>query len=365
MVSDESPRRSVTSIPAKRNNTNPSCAVCQRRKVKCNRTHPCAACTKSGFECHFPSPSRSKRRKIYTQSQSDRSKRIASAEPTTDFPVRKPLENLGGASGRLDTSSEDTDFVEKVQSVMHDEILQYCDPKVPLQLFTIYTGKTFLNTLRLIAQTPKSASSSRGIHQIYSPEAFYVSRDTMKLQLSLWSEPSLRRWNLSRHYQFPWHVFACLVLQTRLHPLLRESLKAWTIICRVFDTIIPTLECGAERKSILSAMKGLLNAAANDKPTWTFGGPALTIKASCSPSYCETTSTRLTREGYARFFGSQPHSALLPGMAIEPESVRGSAGTAIVNNNLVPAFDYESVDWAQFDRLALELYETTGSSRQV
>jgi hypothetical protein len=37
----------------KRDNTTPSCAVCQRRKVKCNRVYPCAPCQKTGLECHF------------------------------------------------------------------------------------------------------------------------------------------------------------------------------------------------------------------------------------------------------------------------------------------------------------------------
>lgn len=39
---------------ARRDNTHPSCSVCQRRKVKCDRVYPCAACTKSRLDCVFP-----------------------------------------------------------------------------------------------------------------------------------------------------------------------------------------------------------------------------------------------------------------------------------------------------------------------
>jgi len=55
------------STPNKRDNTTPSCAVCQRRKVKCNRVYPCAPCQKTGIQCEFPEPKsrhRQKRRKI-------------------------------------------------------------------------------------------------------------------------------------------------------------------------------------------------------------------------------------------------------------------------------------------------------------
>ncbi|KAK5718703.1 hypothetical protein LTR15_008437 [Elasticomyces elasticus] len=39
--------------PPKRDNHTPSCAVCQRRKVKCDRVYPCAPCRKTGLECEF------------------------------------------------------------------------------------------------------------------------------------------------------------------------------------------------------------------------------------------------------------------------------------------------------------------------
>lgn len=31
-----------------------SCAVCHRRKVRCDKTLPCSHCTRSGFECTYP-----------------------------------------------------------------------------------------------------------------------------------------------------------------------------------------------------------------------------------------------------------------------------------------------------------------------
>ncbi|PYH88339.1 fungal-specific transcription factor domain protein [Aspergillus ellipticus CBS 707.79] len=52
----------------------PSCVVCQRRKVKCDRQDPCSACTRNGAECiyraHLP-PRRRKRRRSDDIGQSD------------------------------------------------------------------------------------------------------------------------------------------------------------------------------------------------------------------------------------------------------------------------------------------------------
>ena len=44
-------------------NLNPrSCVTCRRRKVKCDKKHPCSNCNKAGIECLFPKPGRVPRR---------------------------------------------------------------------------------------------------------------------------------------------------------------------------------------------------------------------------------------------------------------------------------------------------------------
>ncbi len=57
----------------RRDNTTPSCSVCQRRKVKCNRVYPCAACSKSGRECTYTA---------LTRRNQDRSKNLSHAGNT-------------------------------------------------------------------------------------------------------------------------------------------------------------------------------------------------------------------------------------------------------------------------------------------
>lgn len=39
-----------------------SCTTCRKRKVRCDKRHPCSNCSKSGTECIFPGPGRAPRR---------------------------------------------------------------------------------------------------------------------------------------------------------------------------------------------------------------------------------------------------------------------------------------------------------------
>lgn len=39
-----------------------SCTTCRKRKVRCDKRHPCANCTKANIDCVFPGPGRAPRR---------------------------------------------------------------------------------------------------------------------------------------------------------------------------------------------------------------------------------------------------------------------------------------------------------------
>lgn len=39
-----------------------SCTTCRKRKVRCDKRHPCSNCNKAGVECIFPGPGRAPRR---------------------------------------------------------------------------------------------------------------------------------------------------------------------------------------------------------------------------------------------------------------------------------------------------------------
>jgi len=54
-----------------------SCALCKERKIKCDRTEPCVACTKAGVACIFRAPDPPRRRK---RRDSDADERKSEAE---------------------------------------------------------------------------------------------------------------------------------------------------------------------------------------------------------------------------------------------------------------------------------------------
>ncbi|KAK5128565.1 hypothetical protein LTR85_003236 [Meristemomyces frigidus] len=66
---------------AKRDNTTPSCAVCQRRKVKCNRIYPCGPCQKTGLECSFkPLHTRHRQKRVKVSGDAEETHTGADAE---------------------------------------------------------------------------------------------------------------------------------------------------------------------------------------------------------------------------------------------------------------------------------------------
>lgn len=54
---------SLTSPPSTTSTPNPrSCVTCRRRKVKCDKKHPCSNCVRQNIDCIFPGPGRAPRK---------------------------------------------------------------------------------------------------------------------------------------------------------------------------------------------------------------------------------------------------------------------------------------------------------------
>ncbi|OGM39670.1 fungal specific transcription factor domain protein [Aspergillus bombycis] len=86
VVVQQSPMTADNQIPK-----NPSCVVCARRKVRCDRNDPCSACIKRGVECVFPTHIPPRRRK--RQRSEDRRH--------SGFPYQSPIRQDNAASARI------------------------------------------------------------------------------------------------------------------------------------------------------------------------------------------------------------------------------------------------------------------------
>lgn len=91
------PKDAATNV--KRDNTTPSCAVCNRRKVKCDRVYPCAPCRKTGLECTYPeAPRKRARRRPPTpppESESIGGEKPAATEHSSRPELRRTIGDIG------------------------------------------------------------------------------------------------------------------------------------------------------------------------------------------------------------------------------------------------------------------------------
>ncbi|WPH02926.1 bikaverin cluster transcription factor bik5 [Acrodontium crateriforme] len=283
--------------------------------------------------------------------------------------------------------AEKMEIVHRLEQRFHEEILVGCDPGVPLQLYTMNAVQILLNKMQLVAQ-------DRSNPEAFSSSAFELSMTIMNLQMELWTEPSLQRWLWHSRSQFQWFALTCLIRQTRLRGPGSLTLKAWSLIRRIFDVIIPTLELAPTKSILLDAIKSLWttgtqeqtnqavrqwNTATHDnRPPQHIGGPH--IGSQPSPQMTSYLPPVLSsyptpnRTLYSSPGSTRPHNALLPGMMEENThgSVSGQSFQAPtprsdilqneVNNGVTTPFqtplldlDFNSIDWAEFDRLTNEL----------
>jgi hypothetical protein len=61
-----------------------SCAVCHRRKVRCDRKSPCSQCIRSNFECSYPSSAGPPVRRVRKTTINDVASRISQMERTIE-----------------------------------------------------------------------------------------------------------------------------------------------------------------------------------------------------------------------------------------------------------------------------------------
>lgn len=282
--------------------------------------------------------------------------------------VARSLQSITGPQGtwhRLHDASmpthEKLEIMESIQRRYDLEILEPCDSTVPLQWLSINTAKTFATKLRLIARIPiidadREWEDSEG----FSENAFLLSMDLVQTQLDLWEEPSVQQWKWHWQAHFQWYALVTLLRQTRLKHSGRGASRAWGLIKKVFDTIIPDLELGPRKSLLLDGIHALLNAA---KRQQNRGGaeashPArnnllMDNRPSPGPKSPSGPSTPYP-------YGTRPHNSFLPNITSAhqiPTPTNFGRSYLEHQHEAVMGLDLDTIDWAEFDRLATELYQ--------
>ncbi|CAK4031910.1 transcriptional regulatory [Lecanosticta acicola] len=282
--------------------------------------------------------------------------------------VARSLQSITGPQGtwhRLQeatmSTSEKLEIMQRIEQRYNEEILEPCDPTVPLQWLSIHTARTFSTKLRLIARIPivdleGEWESADG----FSENAFLLSMDLLQLQVDLWCEPMVQQWRWHWQAHFQWYALVCLLRQTRLRQAGSGISRAWTLIQKVFQIIIPTLELGPRKSLLLDGIHSLLSAAKRhqDHPAMSDDDARPMLE---QQQLQQTTLPMAPKfnpmNGFSTGYGSRPHSALLPEMGNSqvptPPSFGRSGGEE--HGDPVLGFDLDAIDWVEFDRLASEL----------
>lgn len=160
---------------------------------------------------------------------------------------------------------------------------------------------------------------------------------------------------------FQWYALVTLLRQTRLRHSGHGISRAWTLIQKAFQIIIPTLELGPRKSLLLDGIHALLNAAKRQQEhpsiVETEQKPNIHQENNHSNGVMSPSGFK-PLNGFSSAYGSRPHTALLPGMeTIGQAPTPTSFGRTSVDdpNDPVLGFDLEAIDWVEFDRLASEL----------
>ncbi|KAK4620892.1 Aurofusarin cluster transcription factor aurR2 [Fulvia fulva] len=305
----------------------------------------------------FPEPRKGPSDAIYLQA------RILSVT------VARRLQGLAGPQGTWHKLREATMSTREKLDIMHHieqrynaEILEICDPSVPLQYLSINTARTFATKLRLIARIPivdldRDWEDPTG----FSENAFLLSMDLLQLQVDLWCEPMVAQWRWHWQAHFQWYALVSLLRQTRLRQTGHGISRAWMLIQKAFEIIIPTLELGERKSLLLSGIHNLLDAAKRQQDQADSAAHDRKPPAQRNtPVMVQQPGPAMPPNGFSAGYGARPHTAVLPSMeqvrsqAQTPVSF-GVSATALEQADPIFGLDLDAIDWVEFDRLATEL----------
>lgn len=267
--------------------------------------------------------------------------------------VARSLQTLTGPQGtwhRLHdatlSTAEKLQIMERIDQRYNEEILETCDPSVPIQYMSINTARTFATKLRLIARIPvvdlnKDWEDADG----FSENAFLLSMDLLQLQVDLWCEPMVRQWRWHWQAHFQWYALVCLLRQTRLRQTGHGIHRAWSLIQKAFHIIIPTLELGPRKSLLLDGIHKLLNATKHQQRDMKLPAGFVDGDEAVRPASSDSTT-----------YGSRPHTARM--FKIESSQLQTPVSferAAVGEMDPMLGFDLDAIDWVEFDRLASEL----------
>lgn len=246
--------------------------------------------------------------------------------------------------------SEQEDMLKVFKTKISSDIIQHCDPSVPLQLLTRLTSEIFLTKATL--QSLKASYGSQ-IHISTETEGTQACRRSFKTSLvlmetviELFSQPALRRWRWQFQVYFPWFGLLPLTKGAMLLKLPTDDedvKRARNVLRAVFEHVIPSLNLSQRRSALSISIRRVLGC----KSTQQSDRDRL-------PKDIVATSVNRHMLVFKHGNGSTPHNALLPGMGCSRSEADNRAAYSSDGDSYGIGESLQT-DWNELYRLMTDL----------
>ena len=126
--------------------------------------------------------------------------------------------------------------LNEIQALIERKYLRFCDPSVPLHLFTKLMSDTTTMALRLMARHPRKYP--QGGLEMPSKErdnVFWISMHVLELYNLSMSTESIQRFLWNVNVQFQWHACIMIANELQICPEDDHTRDAWSKVEKLFE----------------------------------------------------------------------------------------------------------------------------------
>ncbi|KKY17699.1 putative fungal specific transcription factor domain-containing protein [Phaeomoniella chlamydospora] len=139
------------------------------------------------------------------------------------------------SQGLRDPEIESTQMaaISQFEIQLKEKYFQYCDPNIPLHLFTLSLGQAAFLALKLVAKHPRRYAGEGLMPKSERDEIFNTSIELIQHYLQSISQPYIQPflWHMNAHFQ--WHAFAVLVSELCLRVDGEDARIGWDVVERL------------------------------------------------------------------------------------------------------------------------------------
>ena len=126
--------------------------------------------------------------------------------------------------------------LDEIQALIERKYLRFCDPSVPLHLFTKLMSDSTIMALRLMARHPrKYPQGGLEMPPKERDNVFWISMHVLELYNLSMSTESIQRFLWNVNVQFQWHAFIIIANELQIRPEDDHTRDAWSKVEKLFE----------------------------------------------------------------------------------------------------------------------------------